>query len=95
MPGYGDEDIEAAIMLATVRTSRKARDCATCGGQIRPGEQYRRIFFPPGDHGPATFSVHLSAGDCWSVLAYADSADPGAALQAVLNPEFLPGGGAL
>ena len=61
MPGYGDEDIERPVMLTTVRTSRSHRTCATCGGDIRPGQQYARIFFPPGDHGPATFAAHASA----------------------------------
>jgi hypothetical protein len=66
----GYDDIEAAVVLTTVRVSRKIRTCATCLGTIHPGEQYVRHFLPPdGDHEKAmTITEHASAGICYTVL---------------------------
>lgn len=69
---YGDEieDVSSAVVLTTVRISRKTRTCATCLSEIRPGEQYARHFLPPdAEHAAAmTITEHVSAGICYAVM---------------------------
>ena len=91
MTRYDYEDYDDQLMLASVRTSRKRRICRTCGGEIRPGDRYRRVFFPQADRGACTHVMHASAGECMAVMAAAEARMarhwlPG---QAVLNPEML------
>ena len=65
-----DHDMSPAVVLTTFRASRIERTCGTCGGAIRPGEQYARHFLPPdtGHDTSATIAEHVSAGICYTIM---------------------------
>lgn len=66
----GYDDMSPAVVLTTFRRSRIARTCATCQGEIRPGEQYARHFLPAdADHaGHLVITEHASAGICYVIM---------------------------
>jgi hypothetical protein len=56
-----------AVVLETVRVSRRDRDCAGCTGKIRKGQAYRRFAIPPEVPGDRWFvqCQHADGGCEW------------------------------
>ena len=59
------------VTLTTRRTSRKSRACGECGGEIKAGETYLRVFWPPEypGGGSVTITRHANPYVCDTILS--------------------------
>jgi hypothetical protein len=70
MPYWGEEMDsrwqEPSVVLVTSRVSKKERECAACGGEIKPGQRYERVFLPPDAEHDKSFTMvqHVGNGAC-------------------------------
>jgi hypothetical protein len=57
---------EDAPCIEAIRTARVSHVCAICDGTIQPGQEYRRLSFPPHDILPTweTIKIHRKVRDC-------------------------------
>lgn len=52
------------------RRARKQHTCSNCGGEIRPGTDYRRWCCADGAAGAQTVRVHPRCAELWVELGY-------------------------